>query len=209
MYQNIPTKVLTGVCRLSYAHLTQPYQSQNGGEPKYSVTLLIPKTDTATKADIDASMRAAYEDGVQNKWKGLRPQLKNPLIYDGDGVRQDGSPFGAECKGHWVLTASSKQKPGVVGIDNINTELAPTEIYSGMYARVTINFYSFDSHGSKGVGAGLGNVLKVGDGEPLSGGASAQSDFADIGQSVIPQAPAAPVAPTGYPAINPITGLPM
>lgn len=223
MYQNIPTKVLTGVCRLSYVHLNDPYTSIQGGEPKYSCTLLIPKTDTATKADIDASIRAAYEDGVANKWKGLRPQLRNPLIYDGDGIRNDGSSFGPECKGHWVITASSKQKPGVVGIDNINTELAPGDVYSGMYARVTINFFSFDSHGSKGVGAGLGNVLKISDGEPLGGGASAQSDFAEIGQSVVSQtaaapagypttqyaAPTAPQASTGYPAINPITGLPM
>ena len=237
MYQGIATKVLTGEVRISYEHLTAPYQSPQGGEPKYSVTLLIPKTDTATKADIDASIRAAYEDGVANKWKGLRPQLRNPLIYDGDGVRQSGQAFGPECKGHWVITASSKQAPGVVGIDNINVQLSPADIYSGMYARATINFFAFDSHGSKGIGAGLGNILKTRDGEPLSGGATAQSDFDGLGQSysapqspagypTAPAAPQAPVgyptaplaapqapvgypsAPAGYPAIDPITGLP-
>lgn len=189
MYNGIATKVLTGEVRLSYVHLAQPYQNKQGGDPRYQVTLLIPKTDVATKADIDASIQAAYEDGVQNKWKGARPQLKNALIYDGDGCKTDGTPFGAECKGHWVITASSPstRKPQVVGIDNVNVELAPTDIYSGMYARVTINFFSYDSHGSKGVGCGLGNVLKIRDGETLSGGASAASDFAGIGQSVIPQ----------------------
>lgn len=189
MYQGIATKVLTGEVRLSYVHLTEPYQGKQGGEPKYQVTMLIPKTDTATKADIDSAISAAYEDGVKNKWKNARPQLKNALIYDGDGNKTDGTPFGAECKGHWVITASSSQqrKPQVVGIDNINAELAPTDIYSGMYARVTLNFFSYDSHGSKGVGCGLGNVMKTRDGEALSGGASAASDFADIGQSVIPQ----------------------
>ena len=223
MYQGIATKVLTGEVRISYEHLTAPYQSPQGGEPKYGVTLLIPKTDTATKADIDASIRAAYEDGVANKWKGLRPQLRNPLIYDGDGVRQSGQAFGPECKGHWVITASSKQAPGVVGIDNINVQLSPADIYSGMYARATINFFAFDSHGSKGIGAGLGNILKTRDGEPLSGGATAQSDFDGLGQNyaapqapvgypAAPAAPQAPVsypsAPAGYPAIDPITGLP-
>lgn len=237
MYQNIPTKVLTGEVRLSYAHLSEPYANPNqvGAEPKYSVTLLIPKTDAATKADIDASMKAAYEAAVVNDWKGARPQLRNALIYDGDGLRNDGSKFGPECAGHWVITASSKMKPQVVDISNINCELAPQDIYSGMYARVTINFFAFNRSGNKGVGCGLGNVLKMRDGEPLSGGASAASDFEGLGQSVqntefsgVAQGAAASygtnmgAAPVSYGAgvgpmgagatqgqINPITGLPM
>lgn len=186
MYQNIPTKVLTGEVRLSYAHLSEPYANptQPGAKPRYSVTLLIPKTDVATKADIDQSMQAAYEDAVANRWKGNRPQLRSPLIYDGDGRRNDGSPFGPECAGHWVITANSTRKPQVVDISNINTELAPQDIYSGMYARVTLNFFSFDAAGNRGIGCGLGNVLKVCDGEPLAGGSTAANDFADIGQSV-------------------------
>ena len=201
MYNGIATKVLTGEVRLSYVHLVNPYQNKQGGDPRYQVTLLIPKTDAATKADIDASMAAAYEDGVTNKWKGARPQLKNALIYDGDGNKTDGTPFGPECKGHWVITASSPQtrKPQVVDISNINAELAPTDIYSGMYARVTLNFFSYDSHGSKGVGCGLGNVMKTRDGEELSGGASAASDFAGIGQSVMPQTGAATPQMNAFP----------
>lgn len=203
MYQNIATKVLTGEVRISYANLVTPRASQQGGEPKYSVTLLIPKTDTATLNDIAASMNAAYEDGVSRKWGGAHPQKKE-LLHDGDGLRPSGLPFGDECKGHYVLTASTKNKPQVVGIDNINCELAPNDIYSGMYARVTLNFFPYDTSGSKGVGCGLGNVLKIRDGEPLAGGASAASDFADFGNTA-PQAFAQPAAPR----INPITGQPM
>ena len=228
MYQNIPTKVLTGEVRLSYVHLLEPYANPNqqGSEPKYSVTLLIPKTDAATKADIDASIQAAYEDGVKNKWQGARPQLKNALIYDGDGFRNDGSKFGSECAGHWVITAGTKQKPQVVGISNINCELAPQDIYSGMYARVTLNFFTFNTGVNKGVGCGLGNVMKTRDGEPLSGGASAATDFEGIGQNVIaPPAGAAvnematqryraaiPATGTANPIagmVNPVTGLPV
>lgn len=184
MYQNIATKVLTGEVRLSYEHLTQPYANANnpGQEPRYSVTLLIPKGDVATKGDIDQSIRAAYEKGVAESWKGARPQLRNALIYDGDGFRNDGSKFGPECAGHWVITAASKRKPQVVHISNLKVELAPQDIYSGMYARVTVNFYPFDVSGNRGVGCGLGNVLKTRDGEPLSGGASAASDFAGLEQ---------------------------
>ncbi|MBO5638264.1 MAG: DUF2815 family protein, partial [Oscillospiraceae bacterium] len=173
-------------------------------EPKYSCTILIPKTDTATKADIDASMKAAYEAAVTNDWKGARPQLRNALIYDGDGVRNDGTPFGPECKGHWVMTANSKRKPQVVHISNLKAELAPQDIYSGMYARVTVNFFAFSVNGNRGIGCGLGNVLKIRDGEPLSGGASAASDFEGLEQAGPEIDPF-----TGQPMINPITGLPM
>ena len=121
-------------------------------------------------------------------------------IYDGDGVRPSGVPFGDECKGHWVMTASTKNKPQVVGIDNINCELAPSDIYSGMYARVTIRFFGYSNSGNKGIGCGLGNVMKTRDGEALAGSASASVDFAGVGAApaaapaygVNPTAPAAP-----------------
>lgn len=201
MYQNDPMKVLTGECRLSYCNLTTPRAAQQGGEPKYSVTLLIPKTDVATKADIDAAINAAANEALSKVWNGARPpQLRVP-IYDGDGVRPSGVPFGDECKGHWVMTASTKNKPQVVGIDNINCELAPSDIYSGMYARVTIRFFGYSNSGNKGIGCGLGNVMKTRDGEALAGSASASVDFAGVGASPVttPGAPAygAP-APAAY-----------
>lgn len=238
MYQNDPMKVLTGECRLSYANLTTPRAAQQGGEPKYSVTILIPKSDQATKADIDSAIQAAANDAMAKVWNGARPPVLKVPIYDGDGVRPSGVPFGDECKGHWVMTASTKNKPQVVGIDNINCELAPSDIYSGMYGRVTVRFFGYSNSGNKGVGCGLGNVLKTRDGEPLAGQASAASDFAGIGAAPVAApaapgygaAPAAPVPgtpytghagaiPSGAPAtgapwntnngINPITGQPM
>lgn len=198
MYQNIATKCLTGEVRISFEHLSRPY-SNNGGEPKYGCTVLVPKTDTATYNDLKNALNAAYEAGVNDKWKGSRPQLRYPVIYDGDGVRPSGEAFGEECKGHWVLTASSKQQPQVVHQSNIRVQLAETDVYSGMYARVTVNFFPYENSGNRGVGCGLGNVLKTRDGEPLSGRASAESDFKDL-ETVQPAA-------TG--GINPITGLPM
>lgn len=218
MYQNDPMKVLTGEVRLSYANLTTPRAAQQGQEPKYSVTLLIPKTDHATKADIDAAINAAAAEAVSKVWNGVRPPQIAIPVWDGDGVRKSGMPFGDECKGQWVITASTKNKPQVVGIDNINCELAPADIYSGMYARVTVRFFGYSNSGNKGVGCGLGNVLKTRDGEPLSGQASAASDFAGIGAAPVGAAtpnygaampatpgaygvsPAAPAAPVGTPA---------
>lgn len=206
MYQNIATKVLTGEVRLSYANLVTPREAQPGAQPKYSVTLLIPKSDQATIADIMSSMSAAYDEGVTKKWGGAKPTTKL-IMHDGDKLRPSGVPFGPECKGHYVITASSIMKPQVVGMDNINCELAPSDIYSGMYARVTVNFYPFDTAGNKGIGCGLGNVMKTRDGEPLAGGASAASDFAGVGAAVAAPADQAPWAMAG--AVDPITGKPL
>lgn len=183
MYQNDPMRVLTNEVRISFCNLVEAKVPKMGGEAKFSVTMLIPKTDKATKEDIDNTIKAAYEEGVKKKWNGARPQLLHSLIHDGDGVKpSDGTPYGDECKGHWVLTASSKDKPDVVGISNLTCPLAPSDIYSGMYARVSLRFYCYDN-GSKGVGCGLGNVLKTREGEPLSGRTSAASDFAGLEQT--------------------------
>lgn len=182
MYQNSPTKCLIQNARLSYVSLDQPRANADGGDPKYSATLLISKADVNTEADIRAAINAAYENGVQNKWNGSRPQLKYPVIYDGDGVRPSGEPFGDECKGHWVITASSKLKPQCVHISNVHAGLLPSDVYSGMFAHVTVNFYPYDNKGNRGVGCGLGNVCKVKDGEPLGGRTNADTDFAGIAQ---------------------------
>lgn len=198
MYQNIPTKVLTGEVRLSYANLTTPRANKPGDKEKYSVTLLIPKTDTATKANIDSSIEAAAQDAQGKLWNGVRPPVLPVPIHDGDGVRENGTPFGPECKGHWVMTASTYNRPQVVHQSDVNTELAPQDIYSGMYARVTINFFGYLNNGKKGVGCGLGNVMKTRDGEPLAGGASAYADFADVGNTA--GAPAAPTYGAAMPA---------
>jgi len=226
MYQNNPLRVATKEVRLSYVHLNEPYVSQQnpGGKPKYSVTMLIPKSDTATKAEIDRTIKAAYEKGVKDKWKGARPQMNSPLIHDGDGLRTNGTPFGPECKGCWVLTASTARKPGVYPITSPTAPLTPEEVYSGMYAVVTMSFYNPQS--GNPVACSLDNVFKTRDGEPLSGGPSAQADAAglDVGQYITaPEAPMGGATPqyggvmpatpgqmtyqnTG---INPITGQPM
>ncbi len=203
MYQNDPKRVATGEVRLSYAHLNEPYANQNnpGAKPKYSVTLLIPKTDTETKAQIDSAIEAAYGAGVKNKWKGARRQMTSPLVHDGDGYRQNGTPYGDECKGCWVITASSGRKPGVCDINNPQVILLPQDIYSGMYARVTMTFYN-PAQGNP-VACSLDNVFKTRDGEPLSGGPSAAQDFAGLGVS----SGATPIS--NVRGIDPLTGLPV
>jgi len=178
-----PQRVVTGRVRLSFVHLLQPY-ARNGQEPKYSVTILIPKSDFATKQRVDTAVQAAIQEGIEKRWNGVRPpQIATP-IYDGDGVKpSDGLPFGPECKGHWVMTASCKadRKPDIVDAQ-LQPILNATEIYSGIYAHVSFRMFAYFTNGKKGIGCGLGNVQKVGDGEPLSGGRSAEEDFASLAQ---------------------------
>lgn len=208
MYNNNPTKVLTGEVRLSYANLVTPRAStyDPSAAPKYSVTLLIPKADTATKQNIDASIEAAAASAQNKLWGGVRPPVMPMPIHDGDGVRENGTPYGPECKGCWVLTASSKNKPQVVHQSDIYSELLPTDIYSGMYARVTINFFGYNRAGKRGVGCGLGNVMKTREGESLAGGASAAADFADVASKSQGAPSGLATIQTG--GINPLTGKP-
>ena len=166
----------TGKVRLSYVHVWQPQAPQGGGEPKYSVTLLIPKSDVNTLNAIYAEMESVKQAGISSAWGGNLPPIVKIPLYDGDGVRPSGEPFGEECRGHMVITASSKTQPAVVDL-NVQPILNQSDVYSGCYARVNINFFAYNQAGNKGLGCGLNCIQKVGDGEPLSGGVSAQEAF--------------------------------
>lgn len=200
-----PTFVVTGKARLSFVHLTQPYSNNPQQEAKYSTTVLIPKSDVATKQRIDAAIEAATQKGAQDKWKGRPPVVATP-IHDGDGVRpSDGMPFGPECKGCWVFTASSKSAPEVVDTA-MNPIIDSTQIYSGMYARVSLNFFPYAVQGKKGIGCGLGNVQKLEDGEVLGGSrTSAVADFGtpDTGYGMPTPQYQAPVQPQYQPPTPP------
>ncbi|WP_416148928.1 DUF2815 family protein [Salipaludibacillus sp. HK11] len=167
-----PTKVITGVVRLSYANVWEP-KSINGGAEKFSTSLIIAKSDTKTLNAIDEAVNAAIEEG-KGKFGGKIPNkaaLKLPL-RDGDIDRPDDEAY-ANC---YFVNANSNTPPQVVDKD-VNPILERSEIYSGVYARVSINFYAFNTNGNKGVACGLGNIQKIRDGEPLGGRRNAAEDF--------------------------------
>ena len=164
--------------RLSYVHVFKPHASVPGAEEKYSTTILVPKTDVETKQKIDVAIKAATELGVSEKWGGKMPNTVFNPIWDGDGVNNSGDPFGPECKGHWVFTASAKvDYPPQVVDRRVQPITDQSEIYSGCYANVAVNFFPYLFQGKKGIGAGLGNVQKIKDGENLAGGRTAEQDF--------------------------------
>ena len=166
----------TGKVRASYVYIFQPRVPSNGGEAKYSITLLIPKTDTATINAIYGEIERAKQEGAQKVFNGnIPPQCRIPL-HDGDGYRPSGEAFGEECRGCMVITASAKQQPVVVGLDMQNI-LNPADVYSGCYIRANINFFAYNNNGNKGIGCGLNAVQKIEDGDPLGGQVSAEEAF--------------------------------
>ena len=170
--QNEATKVVTGVVRLSYANVWEPV-SIKGGTPQFSVSLIIPKDDEKALAAINAAIDAAIQDGV-SKFGGKIPNraaLKLPL-RDGDIERDDEA-----YRGSYFVNANSTTAPQIVD-RAVQPILDRGEVYSGCYARVSINFYAFNTNGNRGVACGLGNIQKVKDGDPLSGKSSAVVDFA-------------------------------
>lgn len=171
------TKVVTGKVRFSYCYLFEPQEPLNGGEPKYSVTLLIPKSDTVTVGKIKAAIAEARENFVKRNGANSLPAKPNHTLHDGDGLRDDGEPYPPECKGCYVIRVKSKNKPIIVDSFR-NTITDPGEVYSGCYGRASINFYGYNAPGQKGVSATLLSVQKLHDGEPF-GTVGSADDFAD------------------------------
>lgn len=171
------TQITTGKVRLSYVTLVEPKASAEGGTPKFSVTLLIPKSDTATMAKIkDAIEEAKTVYATKNPGKKLPSNLKT-TIHDGDGEKVNGGEYGPECRGCYVMTASSNNRPVVVDAQKL--PLDPAAVYSGCYGRAIVNFYVYDTNGNKGVSAGLNGVMFLTDGEPLAGSVVTDSDWDD------------------------------
>lgn len=171
------TQVTTGKVRFSFLNVFTPRQMEGSPDAKYSVTLLIPKSDRATIAKIKAAQQAA-KDVWSSKHAGKAAPSKS-TIHDGDGVRpSDGEPFGDECKGCYVMTVSSKTKPVLVYADK--TPLTEqTELYSGCYGKAVINFFCYETAGNRGISAGLNGLMKLEDGEPLAGGVITDADWDD------------------------------
>jgi hypothetical protein len=169
--QSSKVKVVTGKVRFSYANVFQPKAGMNGGEPKYSVSILIPKTDTAGVA----KLKQAFEDCKQANaafFGGLVPKGLKGGLRDGDEERDD-----AAYAGCYFINANSAQKPQVVDA-NREELFDQSEFYSGCYGRASVTFYPYNAAGSKGIACGLNNLQKLEDGDKLGGGSSAADDFA-------------------------------
>lgn len=168
--KNAPITKVIVPCRFSYLHCWEA-NAVDGGELKYSVSAIIPKSDTETIEKIKAAIEQAKKDSL-SKWGGKIPaNLKLPL-RDGDIDRLEDEAYADS----YFFNANSRQAPQVVD-KNVQPILDQSEVYSGCYGRISVNFYGFNNNGNRGIAAGLGNIQKLKDGEPLGGRANAEDDF--------------------------------
>lgn len=187
--EKIETKVLIGKVRASYVHVFVPTSIDGDtSKAKYSVSLIVPKSDEELVRRIKGAISRAFDFGMSSKWGNKKPlKPRNPL-RDGDEERPDDEAYA----GSYYINASCKTKPGVnkvkgyeVGSDGKRKLVtipceSEEEMYSGCFVYASVNFYPFDTAGNKGVACGLNNILKVDDGEPLGGRISADADFAEV-----------------------------
>lgn len=171
MSQTTKAKIVTGKVRFSYANVFAPKAAQEGATPKYSVSIIIPKSDTETIAKINKAFEEVKAASAA-VFGGSVPKLLKGGLRDGDAEKED-----AAYANSYFINANSVNKPGVVDND-LNPIIDPSEFYSGCYGRASITFYPYNSNGSKGIACGLNNIQKTEDGEQLGGGSSAASDFA-------------------------------
>lgn len=171
-----PTKVVTGNVVFSYLNCWDPKAVQPGAAPKYSVSLVIKKSDTKTIDKINSAIQAAYEEG-QSKLKGngktVPPLsvLKTPL-RDGDAERPDDENYASS----YFINCNSNTAPGIVDADR-NPIMERSEMYSGVIGRASISLYAYNVNGNRGIAAGLQNLQKIADGTPLGGKSRAEDDF--------------------------------
>lgn len=175
-----PTKVVTNTVRLSYCHLFEPFSSFEGQEPKYSTVILVPKSDTDTINKIKAAQQAALEQGKSTKFNGTIPKNWKNTFRDGD--EEADLEKNPEYRGHYFMTISNKTRPGLVD-QSVSPIMDPSELYSGCYARVSMNAFPFSASGNKGVSFGLNHVQKVRDGEPFGSITKAEDDFESIDEA--------------------------
>ncbi len=167
------TKVVTGKVRFSYANVWQP-KSINGSDEKYSVSLIIPKSDKKTIADIQAAIEQAKQDG-KAKFGGKIPSSMKLPLRDGDTDRPEDETY----KNCYFVNANSKDRPNIVD-KSVQPILDQSEFYSGCYGKASITFYAFNTNGNKGIACGLQNLQKISDGQQLSGRSRAEDDFSTV-----------------------------
>jgi hypothetical protein len=167
------TKIVTGKVRFSYCNVWEP-KSINGGDPKYSVSLIIPKSDKKTLAAIEKAIKEAEQAGITKFGSKFTsgPNFKRPL-RDGDTDRPNDEAYA----GSYFVNANSNTKPGIVDKD-VNRILDQSDFYSGCYGRASITIYPFNTSGNKGLACYLGNLQKLEDGKPLGGKSTPEDDFA-------------------------------
>ena len=176
------TRVVTGKVRFSFVNVFEPRAFGENQVPKYSVMLLIPKSEIGTIERCKKAINAAAQKGLSTKFGGKLPPVLKTTLKDADkDTDQDGVLFKEKwpyTEGHYILNVSTKNQPQIVDA-SLAPIINPADFYSGCYGRASINFFAYNNNGNKGISAGLNNLQKLEDGEPLGNFTSAEQDFGE------------------------------
>lgn len=182
MSNELSTKVVTGKVRFSFVNVFEARAFGDNKDAKYSVMLLIPKTDIGTISRMKKAIEIAAQKGLSKVFGGKLPPIVKTSLKDADvDTDNDGNVFAEKwpyTKGHYIINVSTKNKPQIVDAQ-LNPITSPTEFYSGCYGRASINFYAYNSNGNKGITGGLNNLQKLEDGESLGSITTPEEDFAN------------------------------
>lgn len=167
-------KVIFGPCRLSYTHVFNRYNPDGDqADGKYMTNVLIPKDEKETIEAINKAIAEAKKQAIVSKWGGKEPKKLDMPLRDGD--EKDDENY----EGHLFVNAKSNTRPGIVDRKKVPI-VDEEEVYSGVWAIVSVTFFGYDKNGNKGVACGLNNIMKFKDDEHFGGRVSAESDFGDV-----------------------------
>ena len=173
------TALRLGEVRFAYCNIFSKRQNSDGTQGKYGCCVILPKSNTEAVALFKQAFENAKVAGKMTKWGGKIPGKVVLPLHDGDEERPDDPAF----EGCWYFNCSSQNAPGIRVKDEAGSvveAIDDDEFYSGCYGAVTVNLFPYSASGNTGVGVGLNNVIKLRDGEKLSGGRSADADFSDL-----------------------------
>ncbi len=166
--------ITTGKVRLSYTHILEPHAMNPGDEAKYSTSIIISKSDTHTLNLLKQAIEGVKSSPQYAAKVGTAANVRMPL-RDGDVERADDPAYA----GSYFLNASSKRPVAVFDKFKQPTKSAE-DIYSGVYAYVSLNLFCYNTSGNKGISAGLGPIMVLGEGEPLGSTVTVDEAFGHI-----------------------------
>ena len=164
-----------GKVRFSYLNVFNPTAKEEGGDKKYSVSLLFPKKDKALIKKMQSAVDSILKDPASlTIWGGKVARDLKKCFRDGDEERDDDV-----YNGNMFMSASSKKRPGIVD-ENREAIISEDDIKSGDYGFANVTLYAYNNV-SKGIGCMLNHLMKTEDGEALAGGISVEEAFKDVG----------------------------
>lgn len=167
-------RIITPMFRVSYPHVFKP-NSIKGSDPKYSVTMLFPKS--ADLSVIKLAMKHAKIAEFGPKKENWPDDLESP-VTDGDLPKYaDKEGY----KGHWAIKASSQEssKPGIVDADG-EPIIDSADFYPGCYARAQLFARVWEFGNKQGIHFILDHVQKWKDGKTFSSKKDAKDVFSPI-----------------------------